>query len=184
MLERIWISGYRAYELSVFGDQDPKLTVIKYSLKNALLPMLDAGLQWVITGGQLGVEQWAAEVALLLKADYPALQVAMMVPYADFGQQWNEANQAKLAKLKTSVDFFAATSSTPYQSPSQLSGYNRFMSQHTDGALFLYDDEFPGKAEFGYRQALAEGQRREYSVSTIGMDDLQDAARELQDDQD
>ncbi len=31
--KRLWITGYRAYELNVFGAQDPKLKVLKTSLK-------------------------------------------------------------------------------------------------------------------------------------------------------
>ncbi|HAJ54542.1 MAG TPA: hypothetical protein DCL56_07720, partial [Lactobacillus sp.] len=42
--KRLWITGYRAYELNVFGNQDPKLKVLKISLKNTLLQYLDEGL--------------------------------------------------------------------------------------------------------------------------------------------
>ena len=47
--KRLWITGYRAYELNVFGAQDPKLKVLKTSLKNTLTQFLDEGLNWLIT---------------------------------------------------------------------------------------------------------------------------------------
>lgn len=31
--KRLWVTGYRAYELNVFGSNDPKLKVLKTSLK-------------------------------------------------------------------------------------------------------------------------------------------------------
>lgn len=30
-MQRLWVTGYRSYELSVFGENDEKLKVIKYS---------------------------------------------------------------------------------------------------------------------------------------------------------
>lgn len=33
-MKRLWVTGYRSYELSIFSDKDPKLTVIKYTLTN------------------------------------------------------------------------------------------------------------------------------------------------------
>ena len=32
-MRRLWITGYRSYELSTFRDDDPKITVIKHVLK-------------------------------------------------------------------------------------------------------------------------------------------------------
>ncbi len=183
MLARLWLTGYRAWEVNAYGDQDPKITVIKYTLKNALRPLIEDGLEWVITGGELGVEQWGAAAALELKAAYPQLQVAMMLPFGDFGHQWNEANQTKLQTLTAQVDFSQATSSGPYESPAQLSGYTRFMAQHTDGALMLYDLDFEGKPKFAYQAALAEQARREYPLTLITMPDLEESARDYAENQ-
>ncbi|MFD1485211.1 DUF1273 domain-containing protein [Lacticaseibacillus baoqingensis] len=179
MRERLWLSGYRAWELNVYGDHDPKLKVLKYSLKIQLQQALDEGMQWLITGGELGIEQWGIEVALGLKADYPELQIAMMLPYAEFGHQWQAENQERLAKRRSQVDFARETSTQPYTQPAQLSGYNRFMAQHTDGALFYYDQDFPGKPQYAYKAAQAEANRRDYAVRTVTMPDLEDVGREL-----
>ena len=183
MLKRLWLSGYRAWELSIRGEADPKLEVVKYLLKTQLTRLAADGLEWVITGGELGSEQWGAEVAITLKADFPQLQVAVMLPFEDFGQQWNETNQAQLHALQQRVDFTATTSKAPYTNPSQLTGYTRFMATHTDGALFLYDSDYPGKAQYAYAAALAEGARRDYPLLTLGVDDLEEAGRELAEDQ-
>ncbi|WP_179395434.1 DUF1273 domain-containing protein [Lacticaseibacillus absianus] len=174
---RVWLTGYRAWELGAYGATDPKITVIKYALRNALRPLLEDGLAWVITGGELGVEQWAASLALDLRTDYPALKVALMLPFAEFGHQWNEANQGQLATLITQVDYHGNTSSHPYERPQQLSDYTRFMAQHTDQALFVYDPEFEGKPRFAYQTAQAEAKRRPYPVQLLTMPDLEEAAR-------
>ena len=177
--KRLWVTGYRAYELNVFGSNDPKLKVLKTSLKNTLMQFLDEGLEWLITGGQLGVEQWAVEVALGLKPLYPDFKIAMMVPFTDFGKQWNEDNQGQLAALRGQVDFSDAVSQAPYQQPAQLQGYTRFMTIHTDAALLVYDPEFPGKAKWDYQAAEAMADRRDYPVQLITMDDLEETAQAM-----
>ena len=81
-MRRLWITGYRSYELSTFRDDDPKITVIKHVLKQRLTSLLDEDNDefWVITGPQLGVEQWAAGLAVDLRKDYHQLKVALMLP--------------------------------------------------------------------------------------------------------
>ncbi len=57
---RIWLTGYRSYELNIFKDSDPKVEVIKNTLKECLIQQMADGLDWVLAGGQLGIEQWGA----------------------------------------------------------------------------------------------------------------------------
>ena len=40
-MQRLWVTGYRSYELNVFGDRDPKITVIKYALKNYFVSLIE-----------------------------------------------------------------------------------------------------------------------------------------------
>ena len=104
-MQRLWVTGYRSYELNVFGDRDPKITVIKYALKNYFVSLIEEGqLDWIITGANLGVEQWAVEVGLELGEKYP-VRTSIMIPYEEFANRWNETNQAKYINLKEKVDF-------------------------------------------------------------------------------
>ena len=66
-MQRLWVTGYRSYELNTFSDNDPKIAVVKYVLKRRFVDLIEEGqLDWIITGANLGVEQWAAEVGLEL----------------------------------------------------------------------------------------------------------------------
>ncbi len=179
MLKRLWVTGYRSYELNIHGQTDPRIRVIKDSLRNAIQYYLDDGLEWLITGGQQGTEQWAAEVGLELKKDYPDLQIAMMFPYSEFGNRWQENSQERLRLLQDQLDFSASVSQEPYKSGYQLSAYGQFMTTHTDGALFLYDTDYPGKSEFDYNRVRQLPENQHYSFQTITMDDLEEAARTL-----
>lgn len=181
-MRRLWVSGYRSYELNVFQDNDPKVTIIKEVLKSRLKNFLDqqADEFWLITGPQMGSERWAVEVGKALQADYPQLKIAMMFPFAQFGQQWNETNQVKLAEAKAGLNFSAEVSDKPYQSPQQLRNYQQFMLTHTDAALFIYDPEHPGKTQYDYRAANKYCEQTNYQVHLVDFDELQEAAEEWQ----
>lgn len=185
MMRRLWVTGYRSYELNVFKDDDPKMKVIKDVLSRELRSRLEESDDefWLITGPQLGVEQWSAEVALKLKATFPQLKVSVMLPFTEFGQQWNENNQAKLENLQSRVDFSASVSDHPYQSPQQLRAFQRFMLTHTDEALLIYDPDHEGKEKYDYQAIQRFAESNDYPYRLIDFDELQEAAIEWQERQ-
>lgn len=185
MMRRLWITGYRSYELNVFRDNDPKVKVIKDVLSRELKSQLEESDDefWLITGPQLGIEQWSAEVALELKATFPHLKVSIILPFTEFGQQWNENNQAKLENLQSRVDFSASVSDHPYQSPQQLRAFQRFMLTHTDEALLIYDPDHEGKEKYDYQAIQQFAESNDYPYRLIDFDELQEAAIEWQERQ-
>ncbi|MCH4123396.1 MAG: DUF1273 domain-containing protein [Levilactobacillus sp.] len=179
-MSRLWLTGYRSYELGIFGSQDPKLLVIKDTLKKLLANKVENGTDWLITGGQLGVEQWSAEVGLDLKKDYPELKIAIMTPFAEFGSNWNETNRSLYAQLASRVDFHQSVSEQPYHGPQQLRNYQEFMLTHTDEAVMVYDLEHEGKPQYDYRAIQRFEERHAYPLTLIDMDWLQESANEYQ----
>lgn len=184
-MERMWITGYRSYELNVFRDNDPKITIIKTAIQRRLMEVLQQNEDelWLITGPQMGTEQWTIELGNDLQEDYPQLRLAMMFPFADFGKQWNESNQAKLAHRQQQVDFFADVSKHPYQSPQQLRNYQQFMLGHTDQALLLYDPEYAGKPQYDYQVIQKYCEDNDYQLNLIDFAELQDEATEWEERQ-
>lgn len=177
---RLWITGYRSYELGIFNDNDPKVAVIKYCLENNLNSLLEKGLEWVITGGQLGTEQWALEVAEKIAMTNFELKTSLMYPFSEFGSNWKEDKKIKLRELEENCDFSAKVSSRPYESPQQLRNYQRFMLEHTEGCLLLYDKENEGKSRYDYEAILRHQENNDYFLQTIDMFDLQDASEQYQ----
>lgn len=179
-MERLFITGYRDWELGIFSSTDPQKSVIKYALTNYLKNQIENhDLKWLISGANLGVEQWALEVGLELKVDYD-LKVSMMVPYLDFEKHWKDDKQTNFNLLKGKVDFFASTSNKPYDNFKQLKNYQTFMRQHTDSALMVYDPEFEGKPKYDYAYF---NDQDDYQLDLISMDDLTQAAEDYQEGQ-
>ena len=180
-MKRLWTTGYRAYELGVFDEKNPKVAVIKDVLQKQLRYQLDSTSEdfWLITGPQMGVERWSIESALTIKVDYPQLKIALMEPYADFAARWNENNQARLAAIKAQVDFAGRVSEKKYESPEQLRAYQNFMLHYTDGALLIYDPEREGKTVWDWRAINRyREQNADYSMRMIDFDELQEATEE------
>ena len=184
-MRRLWLTGYRSYELNAFQDDDPKAAVVKRVLTQRLTSLLeeDDDEFWVITGPQLGVEQWGAAVALELKKNFRQLKVAMMLPFADFGQQWNTTNRDRLLNLRDRVDFAREVTTKPYESPEQLRLYQRFMLDHTDSMLMVYDPDHPGKPKYDYELAHKYGDQQDYLVDLVDFDELQEVAIEWGEEQ-
>lgn len=179
MMNRLWVTGYRSFELGVFNQTDPKVQVIKYALKKRLIEKITTGeLEWLISGGNLGTEQWALETALEVKKEYD-LKIAMMVPYEDFEKNWQEDKQLTYQQLKNNVDFFATTSKHPYQNFMQIKNYQDFMINHTDEALLVYDLEHPGKTQYEYDLIEKYQNQNEYDLNLLDFYDLEDSGNEL-----
>lgn len=186
-MQRLWVTGYRAYELGVFQDNDPKIKVIKKVLRNNVESLLNNSEEdfWLISGPQMGVERWAMEVGTQLKKDYSQLHTAIMAPYQDIAQRWNAQNQAKLALALKQVDFHASVSNRPYTSPQQLRAYQTFMLNHSDRMLIVFDPEREDESEqtskpfWDYRAANRYQQKANYDVRVVDFDELQDEATEM-----
>ncbi len=181
-MNRIWITGFRDYELGIFNNKDPKLTVINYALNKILTNAINDGCEWLITGGQLGIEQWAVEQALQLKeTTFPEFKIAMMTPFIDFGKNWKETKQLKLNALKEGVDFNSSVFNTPYKNPQQLKDYQNFMLAHTENSVIFYDTEVPNsRAKFEYNAMQNHANNHEYPVRLIDFERLQEYADEYQ----
>ena len=156
-LKVMYISGYRSFELGVFKENDPKITVIKKVLKKEIQQLVEEGLEWVLTSGNLGIETWVTEVVAELKQEYPELKLGIIYPFKEFGNNW----------------YVEAVSHQAYQSPSQLRNHTRFLLDHTDGCLLIYDPEFPGKTQYFLKEAQTYQQDHSYEIRLVSMDDLQ-----------
>lgn len=184
MQTRLWVTGYRSFELGTFSDKDPKIEVIKRALKDNIIDQLENNeLEWIITGGQMGTEQWSCETAIELKKDFPQLKIAIILPFSNFASNWNQEHQMKLIDLRSRVDFSEPLSKENYKSPIQLRNFQSFMLRHTDGALMVYDPDNPGKADFEYK-AIKEYQHEhsDYFLKTIDFDMLTDISNEIEEE--
>lgn len=89
-MENILVTGYRAHELGIYNNKHQGIPYIRQAIANRLIPLLEEGLQWVITPGQYGVDLWAVEAAIELKSRYPHLRCSILTAYQNPEAQWND----------------------------------------------------------------------------------------------
>ncbi len=176
-MKRLLLSGYRSFELNIFKPNDPKLDIIKISLRNELILKIEEGLEWVVTSGQLGVEIWAAQVSIELKKEGYPIQTGLILPYKNYGEKWNDENKQMLQKVQNDVDYFVYSSNKDYFSPRQLQAHQELMIRNTDGCLMIYDEQFEGKPKFLYKAVQKAKEHRAYSCELITFDQLEEVAR-------
>ena len=130
----VLVVGYKAFDLGIFGDKDQRLKIIKAAIRRDLIYLLENGMKWLVFTGILGFEVWVLEVAKELQEEYN-FQLATIFIFENQGENWNEANQEKLANFKD-VDFIKYAYPS-YENPSQFRTYNQFLLESTDGSYLF-----------------------------------------------
>lgn len=166
----VLVVGYKAFDLGIFGDKDQRLKIIKAAIRRDLIYLLENGMKWLVFTGNLGFEVWVLEVAKELQEKYN-FQLATIFIFENQGENWNEANQEKLANFKN-VDFIKYAYPS-YENPSQFRTYNQFLLESTDGAYIFYDEENETKLKYLYRMMK---ENEQYHIKKLTFDDLNELA--------
>ncbi len=165
----IAVTGYKPFELGIFKQDEPALQYIKAELRKRLAALIEDGLEWVLISGQLGAEIWTAEVVFELQEEYPDLKLAVITPFYEQEERWNEQNKELYEGVLAQADFVESVTHRPYESPAQFKQKNRFFIEKTDGLLVLYDPEHEGSPKYMIKEAETY---TDYPIMYITMDDL------------
>lgn len=180
VINNLWITGYRSYELGIFKPDDPKSKVIKKFLEERIINYAEDGCEWIITGAQMGTEQFVGPAVKEVQKKGYDLKHAVILPFANFGNQWNENNQSLLNIFLRNADYVNKITNLGYHSSIQLRTWQNFMLRHTDGALLFYDPDSGGKPKYDYsaiKNYLDKG--NDYSLELVDFDAMQDFANSL-----
>lgn len=99
----IGFTGHRPNKLGGYGQVNPLRAKVKKAMEQkvrAAIEKFSATHEIVIvTGGALGVDQWAAALANHLN-----LRHAMIIPFKHFDSQWPQSSRTVLNELKATTD--------------------------------------------------------------------------------
>ncbi|BBH22224.1 UPF0398 protein [Paenibacillus baekrokdamisoli] len=179
-MKRILITGYKATELGIYSMKHPGIDMIKKAIRKQLIPWIEEGLSWVIVSGQWGVELWAAEVAIELKASYPDLRLAVITPFLEQEEKWNDQKKEIYNGILTNADYVNSVTKKKYDGPWQFKEKDRFLLQNSDGLLLMYDEEQDGSPKYIKELALKHALVVDYPIFTITGEDLQHLAEDEQ----
>lgn len=177
ILKSIFVSGYRSFELNIFDQTDPKFLYLKEFIKNRLTTYIENGVEWFIITGQLGIELWAGEIVLELQEENPTIQLAVILPYTSFGENWNETNKGLLEKVIHKANYVNYSSNKDYESPKQLNANQVFTIRNTDGAFLIYDtmmeESADGSPKYVYDLIEKYQENSNYELNLVGFEEIE-----------
>lgn len=178
-MKTVLITGYRAHELGIFSQKHKGIPFIKGAITNKLVPLLEDGLEWVITPGGYGVDLWACEAAIELKKSYPQLKLSILTAFQNPEENWKEEKQQYYRDLLKQVDYYAAVSKAPYEGPWQFKARDELLLRKSDGMILVYDEDAgEGSPRFMKERALRKSQENGYRCMIVTSDDIQSIADE------
>lgn len=173
-MKNLLVTGYRAHELNIFNQKHEGIPYIKQAIAGKLIPLIEDGLEWVITPGQYGVDLWACETAIELKQSYPQLKCSIISAYASPEENWKEDKQEYFRQIISGVDYYGSVSNQPYNGVWQLTARDELLLRKTDGLLLVYDEDAgEGSPRFMKQKALKKQQTDGYSIITISAEDIE-----------
>lgn len=178
-MSRLYMTGYKRYELGIFDQHSPKLTYLKKYIRYQLIQWIDDGVEWFVTGGQNGVELWSAEQILLLKKEYPSIKLAIMPPFQNQEARYNEFDQILYAKVIELADFYQCIYKGEYEHPRQFIIRDQFMLAHTDACLLIYDEEKEGSPKYFYDKLKKYQQTHDYQIQLANFYNISDYIQQI-----
>lgn len=178
-MKNLLVSGYRAHELGIYNNKHAGISYIRQAITHRLLPLLEEGLEWIISPGQYGVDLWAIEAAIALKPSYPQLKCSIITAFSNQEEHWNEEKQAYYRELVRQVDYCAAVSKEAYVGSWQFIARDELLFRKTDGILLVYDED-AGEAspKFFKQRALKKQANENYEFYSINSEEIQSLADE------
>lgn len=178
-MNNLLITGYRAHELGIFGQKHKGIPYIHKAIESKLIPLIEDGLEWVITPGQYGVDLWACESVIALKREYPHLRLSILTAFEGQEEKWSEDKQEYYRGILKDVDYYGAVSKQPYSGPWQFAARDDLLLRKTDGIILVYDEDAgDASPKFMKEKALRKNREDGYLYIAVSSDDIQNAANE------
>ncbi|TMW73375.1 SLOG family protein [Alteribacter natronophilus] len=183
MYEVLGVTGYKPHELGIFNRKHPHLPFLKKAIEKKLMSLKEEiDFKWLLTSGQPGIEQWAAEAVLQLKAVYPDLNLATLAPFHSQEERWKEDWKASYENIWANSDYADYITKRPYDNPAQLKMKNQFIVEKSSAFLVLYDEATPGSPDYYLSYAKKKQQASDYPVYYLTPEEIEDTIREEQDE--
>lgn len=178
-MKNLLITGYRAHELGIYNNKHKGIPYIRKAIEARLIPLIEEGLEWVITPGQYGVDLWACEAAISLKSKYPHLKCSIITAYNHPEEKWSDEKKEYYQQILSGIDYYAAVSKDSYQGSWQFKARDELLFRKTEGILLVYDED-SGEAspKFVKERALKKHMEEGYHYISIGSEEIQAVADE------
>lgn len=141
-----------------YDELHPACAALKQAIEKQVRRLYRRGIRQFYTGCALGVDMWAGEIVLQLKEEYPDMELLCAVPFAGQEKAWRtEQQQRYLALLNKSSAVFILSDRYTEQC---YFDRNRFLVDHADVLLAVYDTQTKKRSGTGYTVNYARQQKK------------------------
>lgn len=152
---RVAFTGYRPQKMPFgFDEQDERCVDFKRRLYDTIESLIDQGYKHFISGGALGMDMYAAEAVLRLKAAHPDITLEMVSPFDAQAAKWAPQYQRRHDRLFEQADMVTATGHQ--YTKSAMFTRNKYLVNNADILLAAYDGQ-PGGTQMTVRYARQMG---------------------------
>ncbi len=137
-------TGYRPQKLPFgFDEDDIRCKMLKQILRKDIIHMIeDFGVTHFISGMALGVDTFAAEIVLEMKAKYPQVQLECAIPHETQSKHWPELSRNRFFDLVSRCDTETLLQ-TQYTTDCHQRR-NRYMVDQSDYVIAVWDGQAGG----------------------------------------
>lgn len=132
-------TGHRPQNLPFgFNEEDERCIDLKKTLREQIINLIEnEGVTHFISGMAIGVDMYAAEIVLGLKASYLGITLESAIPCESQAAKWSEALRDRYFDIASKCD--KETLIQTHYTPDCMSKRNRYMVDHADVLIAVWD---------------------------------------------
>ena len=129
-------TGHRPQNLPFgFNEEDERCIDLKKTLREQIINLIEnEGVTHFISGMAIGVDMYAAEIVLGLKASYPGITLESAIPCESQAAKWSEALRDRYFDIASKETLIQT-----HYSPDCMDKRNRYMVDHADVLIAVWD---------------------------------------------
>lgn len=132
-------TGHRPQSLPFgFDESDERCTALKSVMRDQIVKLIENnGVTHFISGMALGIDMYAAEIVLNLKAKYPHITLESAIPCETQAVKWSVAARERYYNIAAKCD--KETMLQREYTPDCMEKRNRYMVDHADYILAVWN---------------------------------------------
>ena len=137
-------TGHRPQNLPFrFNENDDRCIALKQKLRDCIVQLIEQeGVRHFISGMAIGVDMYAAEIVLELKAEYPFITLEAAIPCEIQAAKWSEPLRDRYYKIAELCDH--ETMLQKQYTSDCMQKRNQYMVDHADILLAVWDGTSSG----------------------------------------
>lgn len=132
-------TGHRPQSLPFgFNETDERCVALKQTLRSEIIKLIEnEGVTHFISGMAIGVDMYAAEIVLGLKASYPGITLESAIPCETQAAKWNEELRDRYFEIASKCD--KETLIQKHYTADCMHKRNRYMVDQADYIIAVWD---------------------------------------------